>query len=195
MIPRAHIMAWRTHAPWPSDAQVEQDLILCRALTEMYGRPELAAMLAFRGGTALHKLHFSPPGRYSEDIDLVQTMAGPIGPVLQEVHAALDPWLGEPSSKQNASSVKLIYRFESTTLPVQLMRLEGRNQYTRARCHTGPGCTRVHNRHALAQGHAATITTYGLAELLGTSFRALYPAQEGSRPVRPLVGADHSRRR
>jgi hypothetical protein len=71
VIPRAHITAWRVQAPWPADAQVEQDLVLCRALTEMYGRPELAALLAFRGGTALHKLHVSPPGRYSEDIDLV----------------------------------------------------------------------------------------------------------------------------
>ena len=31
MIPRAHITAWRAHAPWASDAQVEQDLALSRA--------------------------------------------------------------------------------------------------------------------------------------------------------------------
>lgn len=39
MIPRAHITAWRTQVPWPSDAQVEQDLIVSRALVEMYARP------------------------------------------------------------------------------------------------------------------------------------------------------------
>ena len=28
MIPRAQVTAWRARAPWPSDAQIEQDLIL-----------------------------------------------------------------------------------------------------------------------------------------------------------------------
>jgi hypothetical protein len=31
MIPKAYIIAWRTEAPWPEDAQVEQDLIISRA--------------------------------------------------------------------------------------------------------------------------------------------------------------------
>jgi len=31
MIPRAHITAWRPRAPWSSDAQIEQDLVICRA--------------------------------------------------------------------------------------------------------------------------------------------------------------------
>jgi hypothetical protein len=63
MIPRAHITAWRTQVPWPSDAQVEQDLVMSRALVEMYARPAIAESLAFRGGTALHKLHFKPSGQ------------------------------------------------------------------------------------------------------------------------------------
>jgi len=32
VIPRAFIDRWRSHAPWRSDAQVEQDLLICRAL-------------------------------------------------------------------------------------------------------------------------------------------------------------------
>lgn len=76
MIPRAHIMAWRSHAPWPTDAQVEQDLVLSRALVELYRNPSVARTVAFRGGTALHKLFFTSPGRYSEDIDLVQIDSG-----------------------------------------------------------------------------------------------------------------------
>lgn len=75
VIPRAYITAWRSDAPWPDDAQVEQDLVIARALVELFGRPSLAAALAFRGGTALHKLHFESSGRYSEDIDLVQMEA------------------------------------------------------------------------------------------------------------------------
>lgn len=94
MIPRAHITAWRAQAPWPTDAQVEQDLVICRALTEMYGRPAVGDALAFRGGTALHKLHLPASSRYSEYIDLVQVQAGPIGPLLGEIRAALDSSLG-----------------------------------------------------------------------------------------------------
>ena len=67
MIPRAHITAWRSIAPWSTDAQVEQDLVLSRALVEIYTDPALASSLAFRGGTALHKLYLSPALRYSED--------------------------------------------------------------------------------------------------------------------------------
>ena len=61
MIPRAHVTAWRARAPWPTDAQIEQDLILSRALVEMFSQPTLAQTLAFRGGTALHKLFLQQP--------------------------------------------------------------------------------------------------------------------------------------
>jgi hypothetical protein len=57
MIPRAHITDWRSQAPWPTDAQVEQDLVLTRALTEIFIRSAVANAVAFRGGTALHKLY------------------------------------------------------------------------------------------------------------------------------------------
>ena len=75
MIERDFIVAWRQNAPWPSDAQVEQDLVLSRALVEIFNLPLLSRAFAFRGGTALHKLFLPKPARYSEDIDLVQTQA------------------------------------------------------------------------------------------------------------------------
>jgi hypothetical protein len=79
MIPRAAITAWRPSAPWSTDAQVEQDLVLSRAIVEIFSDPTLASALVFRGGTALHKLFLAPAQRYSEDIDLVQAAPGPIG--------------------------------------------------------------------------------------------------------------------
>ena len=85
MIPRAHVTAWRSRAPWPTDAQVEQDLVLSRALVELYRNPSVVQAVAFRGGTVLHKLFFSTPGRYSEDIDLVQIASGAIGPILDAI--------------------------------------------------------------------------------------------------------------
>jgi hypothetical protein len=124
MIPRAYITAWRAVAPWASDAQVEQDLVISRALVEIFSDQRLSDSLAFRGGTALHKLHLAPPARYSEDIDLVQVRAEPIGPVLQALRAMLDPWLGAPRRQRGPASATLVYRFQSETLPVTPLRLK-----------------------------------------------------------------------
>jgi len=101
VIPRAHITAWRAAAPWSTDAQVEQDLILSRALVQIFSEPTLNSRLAFRGGTALHKLFLNPPSRYSEDIDLVQVKPEPIGPTLTGLRKILDSWLGQPRRKQS----------------------------------------------------------------------------------------------
>ena len=79
MIPRDYITEWRALAPWVQDSQVEQDLVISRALVEIFSHPVLVDGLAFRGGTALYKLHLTPPARYSEDIDLVQTAPGRAG--------------------------------------------------------------------------------------------------------------------
>jgi hypothetical protein len=96
MIARDYITEWREHAPWIADAHVEQDLVISRALVEIFGVEALARRLAFRGGTALFKLHLRPAARYSEDIDLVQITPEPIGETFDAVRAVLDPWLGIP---------------------------------------------------------------------------------------------------
>ena len=72
MIPSSYLQEWSTHAPWPDSRQIEQDLIICRALCDLFSAPALAGKIAFRGGTAINKLLFEQPLRYSEDIDLVQ---------------------------------------------------------------------------------------------------------------------------
>lgn len=60
MIAKDFITEWREHAPWVTDAQVEQDLVISRALVEIFRVPQLARQVAFRGGTALHKLQLRP---------------------------------------------------------------------------------------------------------------------------------------
>lgn len=85
MIPQSAIEEWRNKVPWQTNEQVEQDLIICRVLTEIFKDSFLAENLAFRGGTALHKLYLSPQPRYSEDIDLVQIKAGPIKPIIDKL--------------------------------------------------------------------------------------------------------------
>ena len=99
MIPEFAIREWSEHVPWTESEQVEQDLLICRALTEIYKDEYLATHLAFRGGTALHKLFLSPQPRYSEDIDLVQINAEPIKETYDHIRDAL-AFLGEPKVKQ-----------------------------------------------------------------------------------------------
>lgn len=71
MIPQQYITEWSEFAPWKANEQVEQDLIICRSLVELFSDNFISERLAFRGGTALHKLFLQPQSKYSEDIDLV----------------------------------------------------------------------------------------------------------------------------
>ena len=99
MINRTAIQQWSEHAPWIDNAQIEQDLIICRALVAIFSDEFLASQLAFRGGTALHKLYLSPQPRYSEDIDLVQITPGPIKPIMYRLGEVLD-WLPDRVTKR-----------------------------------------------------------------------------------------------
>ena len=110
MIPLAHIEQWAANAPWPDPRQVEQDAIICRALCDLFSHPLLRQTLAFRGGTAIHKLLFPQPLRYSEDIDLVQVAPGPIGNVIDAIRDSLS-WLGRCKRDQTPLTTKLVYRF------------------------------------------------------------------------------------
>jgi hypothetical protein len=91
MIPMMNLVAWSNVVPWPELRQVEQDLIMSRTIVEIFADPFLGNELRFRGGTALNKLHFPAPLRYSEDLDLVRTTSGPIGPILDRIRAVLEP--------------------------------------------------------------------------------------------------------
>ena len=123
MIPLAYIQAWRAHAPWPDLRQIEQDLIICRALCDLFSAPALQGKLAFRGGTAMHKLLFKQPLRYSEDIDLVQTRAEPVGTTVDAIRNALS-WLGKCQREQAGHSMHLIFRFNPETDEQAVLKLK-----------------------------------------------------------------------
>ncbi len=178
MIPRDYIIEWRGFAPWVDDAQVEQDLVLSRAIVELFREPSPAKGLAFRGGTALYKLHLHPAARYSEDIDLVQLTPEPIGQTLNAIRARLDPWLGQPRRRFNEGRVHLVYRFESEDDPPIPLRLKveinSREHFT----HLGQVQLpfRVDSRWFTGD---AMVTSYRLDELAGTKLRALYQRKKG----------------
>jgi len=82
------VQEWSSIAPWPDPSQIEQDLIICRALCDLFNSADLEEKIAFRGGTAINKLLFERPLRYSEDIDLVQIKAEPIRQTLDGTRKA-----------------------------------------------------------------------------------------------------------
>jgi predicted nucleotidyltransferase component of viral defense system len=178
MIPQAAITHWRNVAPWPQDVQVEQDLILSRALLEIFSDAALSKALLLRGGTALHKLFLTPAQRYSEDIDLVQAAAGPIGPLLDAIRARLDPLLGKPRRENNPENVTLRYRMESEIPPVTLLRLKVEIN-TREHFIVFDPATRPHSVHSPWFEGEAYVRTYSLDELLGTKLRALFQRGKG----------------
>ena len=178
MIPKANITQWRAQAPWSTDEQVEQDLILSRILVEIFSDPVLNNELVFRGGTALHKLFFNPPGRYSEDIDLVRTSTGPIGEIIYILRNKLEGWLGQPTTKRNKGRFTLYYKFQATTATALTMRVKIEIN-TREQ---GPLFDLQQQKFAIDNSWfsgEADIKTYILEELLGTKLRALYQRKKG----------------
>ena len=175
MIPRDYITEWRDQVPWVDDAQVEQDLVISRALVDIFSHATLHNALAFRGGTALFKLHL-PAARYSEDIDLVQVIAEPAGPVIDALREVLDPWLGEPKRKQNNARVTLVYRFQSEDgQPLRLkIEINTREHFAVAGFKEIPFA--VNSRWYEA---SCSVRSYELNELLGTKLRALYQRKKG----------------
>lgn len=177
MISRESILEWNEFLPWQDKAMVEQDLIISRALVAIFSDEFLASNLAFRGGTALHKLYLSPQPRYSEDIDLVQINAGPIKPIMYRLGEVLE-FLPNRVTKQKRYNNTMLFRLESEFPPVVPIRLK-----------IEINCFEHFNELGLVKipfeinnswfSGKCEITTYSINELLGTKLRALYQRRKG----------------
>lgn len=179
MIPRAHIIEWRAIGhPWQTDAMVEQDLLLGRVLVELFADMEISRQLVFRGGTALHKLFFESPMRYSEDIDLVQREAGPIGPVFNRVRELLESWMGVPQRKQGPGIATMVFRIQSEDAPPQPLRVKVEIN-TREHFQALPLLTKRFVISSRWFSGEAILPVYDLNELLATKLRALYQRRKG----------------
>lgn len=178
MIPQRYIEEWKENAPWPTYAQIEQDLIIARTLVEIFSDDFLKKSLAFRGGTALHKLYLPPQVRYSEDIDLVQINSEPINPILKRIRERLS-FLGiKRTVKQHIHNNTIIYRFDTEVQPVINMRLKieinTREHFNVLGLKEIP--YKVENGWFSGE---CNLTGYELEELLGTKMRALYQRRKG----------------
>jgi predicted nucleotidyltransferase component of viral defense system len=144
----------------------------------MFSRREVADAVLFRGGTALHKLFFAERGRYSEDIDLVQKEAGPIGSLVDAIREEVDPWLGLPQWKQGQDRFTLYYRFETSFAPIVKMRVKIEIN-TREHFSILPTKWRPFAVDNPWFRGNARLSVYQLDELLGTKLRALYQRKKG----------------
>ncbi len=178
MIPQSAIDEWRAVAPWGSDLQVEQDLIVARAIAELFGDDRMKQLVAMRGGTVLNKFYFGGGSRYSEDIDLVKIEPGKAGPLFDAIREKLDPWLGTPKREVSEGSVKLFYRFESETEPSIPMRLKVEINMIENFSLLGYEDLPFSVQSDWFTG-SAKVRTFALNELLGTKVRALYQRKKG----------------
>ena len=177
MLPRRYIEEWKEFAPWPEDAQVEQDLVIEKAMLELYSDPFLQERLALRGGTALHKLFLKPQVRYSEDIDLVQIIAEPIKDTITAIRKQLD-FLGTPVVKQKANNNTLVYRFESEIPPVINLRLKIEINCREHFTVLGYKEIEYNIENTWSKGSCKLIA-FEAEEMLATKLRALYQRKKG----------------
>ncbi len=192
MIPRREIIAWREYAPWPTDLQVEQDLLLTRAMAAIFFDSFLASQVAMRGGTILHKVHLAPAARYSEDIDLVIVGDRPEDHIQKALKRVLAPVLGSPKTNVFADVVlavrnlvkpsrviRQVYSF-SPTMAGQIekqIKIE-------ANCNERNPFYRVMDLdfmvpETLGFGPSVRLRSYDLDEMLGTKMRALLQRDQG----------------
>lgn len=131
--------------------------------------------LAFRGGTALHKLFLAPAVRYSEDIDLVQVKAEPFGVIIDRIREQLS-FLGTPRIKQKQYNNTIVYSIQSEDdVPIKLkIEVNTREHFSVYGLQNIP----VKLDSEWGNGEAL-VPTYDLNELLATKLRALYQRKKG----------------
>lgn len=190
-VTRRDVLAHQTLVPWPQQRQVEQDLLLCRAMAALFSDKFLRGQIAMRGGTLLHKAHLAPAARYSEDIDLVAIGSRPEGHIAKAIRRVLKPELGEPEDTI-WDSIRLAIR--NTVKPSRVLRLT----YSVPSA-SEPGATldivveanvteRAPHRQIVQipfsfayreSSVSVQLNGYDLHEMLGTKMRALFQRRRG----------------
>jgi predicted nucleotidyltransferase component of viral defense system len=188
---RRDVLNHQTCVPWPTPAQVEQDLLLCRAMHAIFSDKFLASQVAMRGGTLLHKVHLAPAVRYSEDIDLVVIGERPEGHIKRALRRVLEDVLGSPQTSgwealkltvrnatQRSRILRMIYSLPSIGSPGRQLAIQIETNVTE----------RVSYRPIQKLPFAfpfrgekidTLISGYDIHEMLGTKMRALFQRKKG----------------
>ncbi|SEF15565.1 nucleotidyl transferase AbiEii/AbiGii toxin family protein [Jiangella alba] len=175
MIPPTVVTSWSLTHSWPTPAQVEQDLLLSRAICEIAADPYLGDELVFRGGTAFHKLHMGAAYRYSEDLDYVRATGGGIRDLTHAL-TELGHSLGYEVRTRITQHPKVHWRTTSADgIPLRI-KIEV-NTHERS-----PAIPHVRRRHRVESAWwagAADVLTFQTSELVATKIRALYQRSKG----------------
>lgn len=175
MIPKAAVDAWRIKHDWLAEEQVEQDLLLSRAICAISTHEYLGQELVFRGGTALHKLHLPKAYRYSEDLDYVRTTSSGIKQLTTALKD-LGESLGFRVSSELSQQVKVFWKTTSVNdVPIKI-KIETN---THERFPHFDLITVPHQIESLWWSGSANVKTFELAELVATKIRALHQRSKG----------------
>ena len=193
MIPltRQDILAHQAVVPWPVQHQIEQDLLLCRAMVALFNDPFLKGQIAMRGGTILHKAYLAPAARYSEDIDLVVVGDRPEEHIRAAIKRVLLSVLGKPKrwgwqelrlAVRNVAKpsrvLKVTYEVPSVMEPGRVLTIVVEANVTERKPHLPVRELKFavpFREEVLTAG----IISFDINEMMGTKMRALFQRQRG----------------
>ncbi len=190
-ITRQDILAHQTVVPWSAQYQVEQDLLLCRAMVALFNDAFLGAQIAMRGGTLLHKVHLAPPSRYSEDIDLVVVGTRPEDHIRRAIRRVLADVLGMPKASvwdtltlalrntvKSSRVLRMTYSLSSLMEPGRMLDIVVEANVTERTPHRS--VVAIPFRFPFRDQSVQTqIKAYDIHELLGTKMRAMFQRKRG----------------
>lgn len=193
MIPltRQDVLAHQSEVPWPARYQVEQDLLLCRAMVALFNDPFLESQIAMRGGTVLHKIHLAPASRYSEDIDLVAIGDRPGVHLAAAIKRVLREVLGRPKRSgweklklavrnlaKPSSILRVTYEVPSVIEPGRTLVIDLEANVTERKPHRP--LVELPFDLPFRDGTLSTrIQSFDIHEMLGTKLRALFQRRRG----------------
>jgi predicted nucleotidyltransferase component of viral defense system len=135
----------------------------------------LGEELAFRGGTALHKLHLPVAHRYSEDLDYVRSTGGGVGRLLDTLKD-IGRNLGFAATSQISEHPKVLWRTRAENgLPLRI-KIEVN---THERSPALPLIKKPFSVESLWWSGRANVRTFQFPELIATKLRALYQRSKG----------------
>lgn len=190
-ITRQDILAHQSVVPWPLQEQVEQDLLLCRAMVAIFDDDFLSTQLAMRGGTVLHKVHLAPASRYSEDIDLVVIGDASEDAIKKALQDALKDVLGPPKEAvwdsiqlairntfRPSKVLRLTYRVGSISEPGRALGIVVEANVDERKPHRSPIV--IPFGFPFRESEVSTgVVSYDIHEMLGTKLRALFQRSRG----------------
>ncbi|MEG9862696.1 MAG: nucleotidyl transferase AbiEii/AbiGii toxin family protein [Parvularculales bacterium] len=184
MIRPEQIEEWAEKTPWTDPRQVEQDMVVSRAVADIFSHPEIQDRIYFIGGTALNKIHMDKPSRFSEDIDLIQVRDKDLAPTIDAIRFGLDPWLNKPvregqeRGKSKSYIYKLYYRLPSQENPKKPVQLKIEIN-TRDHDHVFGLEKKPYEMSSSWHSGNAIVPIPNVHELIGRKMNALYERSRG----------------